>query len=294
MNDFPFHSLADLFPLIEGKEFDELVSSIRENGLREPIVLFEGAILDGRNRYRACKAAGIEAMTEDFSGGDPIRFVIDKNINRRHLTIGQRAMIAAQFATLKPGNVEAQVKSGVRNRTPPLTAEQVGERLQVGRTTVFAAKTILAHGTPEEIEAVKRGEAGVETVANDIRAKRSPAERKRRRDDSLSGKGKNPERIETMRINAQIWGDLRDSIEKLSRMPLASDVAAIVRGLGNGKLAIVNDRLPQALEWLKEFASAWSNSDQAIHAEKQDRNGSADAGDGDGASGPQPAQSAAA
>ena len=47
----PFHALSNLFPLLEGKA----------NGLVEPIVVFEEKILDGRNRYRACLAAGVEA-----------------------------------------------------------------------------------------------------------------------------------------------------------------------------------------------------------------------------------------
>jgi ParB-like chromosome segregation protein Spo0J len=54
-----FHPLADVLPLIEGAKFDELVASIKANGLREPIVTLDGKIIDGRNRYRACLAAGI-------------------------------------------------------------------------------------------------------------------------------------------------------------------------------------------------------------------------------------------
>jgi ParB-like chromosome segregation protein Spo0J len=56
---------------MEGEDFDELVSSIGDNGLREPIVLFEKLILDGRNRYRACQKVKVEPRYTAFEGDDP-------------------------------------------------------------------------------------------------------------------------------------------------------------------------------------------------------------------------------
>jgi ParB-like chromosome segregation protein Spo0J len=67
-----FHPIANAFPLIEGDQFNELAADIQANGLREPIVLFSGQVLDGRNRYRACIAAGIDPQFEEYSGADPI------------------------------------------------------------------------------------------------------------------------------------------------------------------------------------------------------------------------------
>lgn len=99
-----FHPLANLFPLIEGEAFERLVSDLTENGLREKIVLHpDGTILDGRNRYRACIRAGIDAHFEIFTGNDPVAFVISKNLTRRHLNDDQRRMVAAKLASMGRG-----------------------------------------------------------------------------------------------------------------------------------------------------------------------------------------------
>ena len=114
------HPLADIFPLIAGDDYAQLVRSIAENGLREKIVLFEGRILDGRNRYRAAVSANVIASDADATGpdgallpqfrlfdpdaeGDPLRFVIIHNLHRRHLSESQRAIIAAGLADKSNG-----------------------------------------------------------------------------------------------------------------------------------------------------------------------------------------------
>jgi len=66
-----FHPLAGLFPLMEGAEFDELRDDIKKHGLREPLCEYEGKLLDGRNRYRACEAAGIPIPSNMIEHFDP-------------------------------------------------------------------------------------------------------------------------------------------------------------------------------------------------------------------------------
>jgi hypothetical protein len=100
--EYEFHSLAELFPLIEGSEFDALTADVRQNGIIVPIILHGGKILDGRNRYRAAKACGHTFTARDFRdlapGLDPKAFVISANIARRQLTSKQkRDFIAKQI-----------------------------------------------------------------------------------------------------------------------------------------------------------------------------------------------------
>jgi len=155
-----FHPIANIFPLIDGPEFEALVKDIRDHGQREPITLYEGKILDGRNRYRACDAAGVDAWLETFSSPDPVAFVISKNIARRHLDASQRAMVAAKLATLKEGRPG---KAANLRSTP--SAAEAAAMLNVSTRTVEVARVVRREGVPELQAAVESGAVSVAAAA---------------------------------------------------------------------------------------------------------------------------------
>src|SRR5262245_28493685 len=70
---YDFHPLADLFPMLEDKSaaFEALVEDIRERKQQEPVWLYEGKILDGRNRYLACQK--LEHVPSQLNQGDSLR-----------------------------------------------------------------------------------------------------------------------------------------------------------------------------------------------------------------------------
>jgi hypothetical protein len=108
----PIHHFAASFPMLEGEELDQLVDDIRENGLRNPIVLNSiGQIIDGRNRFKACLYADVKPTFITIES-DPIAYILSANVTRRHLLKSQCAMAYAMAypeATAKGGRGKTTV-----------------------------------------------------------------------------------------------------------------------------------------------------------------------------------------
>jgi hypothetical protein len=162
-----FHPLADAFPLMEGLDFDQLVADIDANGQNHPVVRFEGKILDGRNRYRACQRLGIKVKIEEFEGPDPVAFVVSENIARRHLTTAQRAIVAEKLATAMRGGYKGQ-KSKVSSETEArdTTVGEAAKVMDVSPQTVHRVRQTRKSGADEVVEAMDKGEITPRAASN--------------------------------------------------------------------------------------------------------------------------------
>ena len=154
-----FHPLAGIFPLLDTANLHGLVADIAEHGLNEPIALYEGKILDGRNRYEACRVAGVDCRFTEYSGPDALAFVISLNLHRRHLNESQRAMVAARIANLQAGR-PAETAS-----IDAVSQGEAADRLSVGRSSVQRAAEVQEHGAIELQDAVEQGAASVSAAA---------------------------------------------------------------------------------------------------------------------------------
>ena len=159
MQKLEFHPLAEVFPLMEGQSFLDLVANISSYGLIEPITLYEGMILDGRNRYRACLEANAVLDFDQYAGDDPMAFVLSKNLQRRHLNESQRAMVAARIATMRQGERTDLGQSCT------MSQPEAADALNISTRSVKSAKATLDNGTPKLIAAVEQGEIPVSQAA---------------------------------------------------------------------------------------------------------------------------------
>lgn len=174
--DLEAHPLALIFPRMDATEFGDLRESVRLHGLRDDIVLLNGMVLDGVNRYSACLDEGIAPSfvnyNHDVDGKFPIDYVLDKNQNRRQLSLSQRAAAAAaaiphlelaakerQKATQfkvevpKPAPVESVPPAADDEELPSAPGTTTG-------TTTAVVPTPTPTPTPEPAPALAAGAAG--------------------------------------------------------------------------------------------------------------------------------------
>lgn len=256
------HPFAQIFPMLGDSELGSLADDIKVNGLRSPIVMHGGLILDGRNRNRACEIASVEKRFETYEGNNPLAYVISLNLHRRHLNESQRAMAAAKLANMKSGDSASQRQvsdtsignNDVEISTSCISQGEAANLLNVSRATVSNARRVLNEGTVEEIHAVEAGVTAASTVAAGIRAKAPAPERKQQREAPIVSKGKNPSRVDKMRANGEIWGNLRVALANITGLPLPADVVRIAKA--SDRAGFVDKKLALAISWLEDFANA--------------------------------------
>jgi hypothetical protein len=188
INGHETHPAADVFPLLEGEEFDRLVADIRENGLREPIWrvwVEDGAagngttkplILDGRNRLRACFEAKVRPEFQDYEGNEPWSFVWSLNACRRDLTTGQKAAAGVESLPGIEREMEERRRAAIaasRRDQSALNLGQSGRSASaatvaagagVSRATVENAKRVKRDAEPEVWDAVRSGRLAVDAA----------------------------------------------------------------------------------------------------------------------------------
>ncbi len=175
------HPVALLFPELPPADYEALKEDIRQNGVKVPILVHGGQILDGRHRYRACRELNVRCLVVEWNGHDPWLEVQSRNLVRRHLAKDQvyaiRKLAAQQFPELAAPIEEqkaqararkAQAKGQPRGRKALTrsqdryseSADLIGKQIGVSGTTVKRVDRV-AREAPELLTRVAAGEMSV-------------------------------------------------------------------------------------------------------------------------------------
>lgn len=160
------HPAAELFPMMSDEEYAGLLDDIHQHGQREKIVMWQGMLLDGRNRLRACLELGIKPdATELPEDSDPVAFVCSLNVHRRHLNTAQRASIAARLCDMPRGGDRRSEDFKVQICT---SIEEASEMMNVSPRTTKTAKKVQDKANPEVVKKMDAGEISVNAAAKTI------------------------------------------------------------------------------------------------------------------------------
>jgi ParB-like chromosome segregation protein Spo0J len=164
---YRFHPACTVFPQLSDDELKDLADDIAANGLRNPIVVWRGKILDGRNRYLACEIAEVEPRFTEFEGDDPIGWVISQNLQRRHLTASQKALVALDVLPLLEKEAKQRQRRANEYRGNGHSAQKCAERNGKGKAAEAAARIVGA--SPRYIEMVKSVKQKAPELVDQIR-----------------------------------------------------------------------------------------------------------------------------
>lgn len=284
-----FHEYANLFPMMDDDAFNALVEDIKINGVREPIVFVGNEILDGRNRYTAARQLGIEYPVTEYTGADPLGFVVSLNLKRRHLTESQRSAVAAKLANMVVGGRETN--SANLQNCPAVSQADAARMLNVSERSVATAAKVVKTGTPELVKAVETGKVSVSGAAviakqdEEIQKKIVAEDNLKKAVSELRQAEKQLKEVKAMpapepltdeekQRASEIFGTQEDRaisaiideiIERTDGLPTPSEAARrIPQAI---RYAVNAHSIRKASEWLKDFADIWEQESIAHEQE---------------------------
>ena len=205
------HKYAELFPAATKEELEGLKADIMQRGLLNPIIIYQGQILDGRSRHRACQETGVKANFADYKGKDPLGDVVAWNLHRRHLSTSQKAALAVELKPLfeeqarerqrqhggtAPGKKSLRAKMPeVKGRSRDQAAAAVGAK---GRTVEDAA--MLKKRSPERFEKVKEGKMTVGRAKKELVAEERKADLRKAQESIIKRAAESIESVCDLRV----------------------------------------------------------------------------------------------
>jgi hypothetical protein len=162
------HPMVNIFPKIKDQEYESLFEDIKRKGVAIPVIVKDGVLYDGRNRYNIVKklrAEGheidgklIDLPVTEFQGTDAelVQMVESLNLTRRQLNPGQKAAIAVELDRAE-NKYDKEARESRKDEQPGDRADRLAKRAGSNRTYIFKA-TALYEARRDLFNKVKAGD----------------------------------------------------------------------------------------------------------------------------------------
>jgi N6-adenosine-specific RNA methylase IME4 len=188
--------LESLIPPLSNEEFKQLERNILEEGIREPLITWNGILIDGHNRYRIAQEHDMnyETLEKEFEDLNAVKiWMVNNQLGRRNLqdfVRGELFSIIEEILKQK-GNDEKSKAGGdkksllsiidksdiktneERHNTRNIVAEKLG--WSTGKKAMF---DIVKTKAPEEVkEKLRTGEVSINQAYKEIKKEEKKVER---------------------------------------------------------------------------------------------------------------------
>ena len=183
--------LESLIPPLSNEEFKQLERNILEEGIREPLITWNGILIDGHNRYRIAQEHDMnyETLEKEFEDLNAVKiWMVNNQLGRRNLQDFVRGELFSviedilkqkgkekQLLTLNKG-LETPVLSTI-DKTEHNTRNIISDKLgwSTGKKAMF---DIVRTKAPEEVkEKLRTGEVSINQAYKEIKKEEKKVER---------------------------------------------------------------------------------------------------------------------
>ena len=180
----------NILPPLTTQEYMELEKSIKEKGVLSPILVWNGYIVDGHNRYEICRTNRIDNFpikeVEFKNKEEVLEWILSHQLGRRNLTDFQRNEVALKYEKIISermrerqaeyhGNQYEKVdlcSNGQKSKKEKTTSrKELAKIANTSEGSIQRTKYILENGTDEQIERARKGGSGnsIGTIEREIK-----------------------------------------------------------------------------------------------------------------------------
>jgi len=195
-----------LIPALTGEEFKQLEANILSEGIRDPLVLWKGYLVDGHNRYAIATEHGLDYKTvnKEFKDSNEVKeWMILNQFGRRNLSNYQRSVLALQleevFSAKAKENQQLSEGKGIQKsedlkHTEIVAIKEVAKVANVSHDTIAKVKKIEAVATPEVKAQLSTGELSINQAYQEIK-------KEEKKEIQVEKKKEYEQRIATVSVN---------------------------------------------------------------------------------------------
>jgi len=210
--------LKSLIPPLTAEEFKQLETNVCQEGIREPIITWQGTIVDGHNRYELAQMYDLPFKVKEMafaSMEDCKEWMIRNQFGRRNLSNYQRSVLALELESVFKAKAKENLKSsgemfgkGKQISANPIekveTRQELAKVANVSHDTIAKVKVIEAKANEEVKAKLSTGEVSINQVYQDIRKEEKKAELEKKKEeysDRITTKSNNDFKVDIFNTN---------------------------------------------------------------------------------------------